>query len=130
MITGLLIALPVGVLSAVRQDRPIDYLGRTFAIILISAPSFWLGLMAITYGYAWFHWTPPLRYHQFWDDPLTNLKGLWVPAIILGMSLSGTVMRLMRTQMLEVLRQDYIRTAWAKGLRSAACLSATRCATR
>lgn len=112
-----MIALPVGVISAIRQKTPIDYVARSFAIGLLAVPSFWLALLAIIYGFRWFGWTPPLTYHQLWDDPVANLKTLWLPAIILGGALSGTVMRLTRSTMLEVLRQDYIRTAWAKGLR-------------
>ena len=123
MAVGLSIALPVGVLSAIRQDSAVDYLARTLAIGLLATPSFWIALMAITYGSIWFGWTPPLGYKQFWDDPRSNLGTVWVPALILGTHLSGTVMRLTRSTMLEVLRQDYVRTAWAKGLRERAVVA-------
>jgi peptide/nickel transport system permease protein len=113
---SLLISLPVGVLSAVKQDTPWDYISRTFAIGFLAVPTFWLGLIVITYGFQWFGWTPPLRYHRLWDQPVENLKTMWVPALILGASLAGGVTRLTRSMMLEVLRQDYIRTATAKGL--------------
>jgi peptide/nickel transport system permease protein len=116
LVVSLLIALPVGILSAIHQDSVIDLIARSFAIALLAAPSFWLALLAITYGFVWFGWTPPLHYYQIWDSPGLNLGTLWVPAIILGGGLSGSVMRLTRSTMLEVLRQDYIRTAWAKGL--------------
>ena len=73
--------------------------------------------MAIVYGFDWFGWTPPLTYESLWDSPLDNLKTTWLPAVILGSFLSGSVMRLTRSTMLEVMRQDYVRTARAKGLR-------------
>jgi peptide/nickel transport system permease protein len=117
LIISQMISLPVGVISAIRRNTPLDYMARSFAIGLLAVPSFWLALLAIIYGFRWFGWTPPLTYHQLWDDPVANLKTLWLPAIILGGILSGTVMRLTRSTMLEVLRQDYVRTAWAKGLR-------------
>lgn len=116
LIISQLIALPVGIISAIRQDTIVDHVARSFSILLLAVPSFWLGLLAITYGFAWFGWTPPLRYVDFREDPASNLRSLWVPALILGAALSGTVMRLTRSTVLEVLRQDYVRTAWSKGL--------------
>jgi peptide/nickel transport system permease protein len=116
MAVSILIAIPIGVLSAVKQDSLIDHLTRSFAILILAIPSFWLGLMVIVYGFAWFGWTPPLRYHDPWQDPIANLQHLIAPALILGAGLSGTVLRLTRTTLLEVLRQDYMRTARAKGL--------------
>jgi peptide/nickel transport system permease protein len=113
---SMLIALPIGVLSAVKQNHLSDYIARSFAILLLSVPSFWLALMAITYGFVWFDWTPPLRFSSLTADPAANLRILWVPAVILGAALSGTTMRLTRSAMLEVLREDYVRTARAKGL--------------
>jgi peptide/nickel transport system permease protein len=117
MLVSCAIALPVGVVSAVRQDTPVDYAGRSLAIGMLAIPSFWLALLAITYGFVLFRWTPPLQYSQLWEDPAANLKILWLPALILGAALAGSVMRYTRSMVLEVLRQDYIRTAWAKGLR-------------
>lgn len=116
MVAGLLIALPVGVISAVRQDTRTDYAARSAAIGMLAIPGFWLGTLVITLPSIWWQWTPPLRYTRLWDDPGKNLGQMIIPAIILGIALSGTVMRLTRAQMLEVLRQDYIRTAAAKGL--------------
>lgn len=116
MIVSLTIAIPVGIVSAVRRDTVLDYVARSFSIGLITVPSFWIGIMAIVYGFIIFGWTPPLGYRNLWDDPWVNLKILWVPALILGGSLSGSLMRLTRSTMLEVLQQDYMRTAWAKGL--------------
>lgn len=114
----LVIAIPVGMTAALKQDSTIDYVARSLSIGLLAVPGFWMALLAITYGYILFGWTPPLRYHPFWEEPLTALKSLWVPALILGGFISAVVMRLLRSTMLEVLRQDYIRTARAKGLRN------------
>ncbi len=116
MAIGLLIAVPVGVISAVRQDSRTDYLARGVAIGMLAIPGFWLGTLVITLPSIWWQWTPPLRYTKLWEDPGKNLGQMIIPAIILGIALSGTVMRLTRAQMLEVLRQDYVRTAAAKGL--------------
>jgi len=113
---SLLIAVPVGIISAVRQDTLIDYVFRGGAIALLAIPGFWIAIIIITLGARWFLWAPPLQYTGFLTDPLANLRIVWLPALLLGLGLSGAVMRLTRTQMLEVLRQDYIRTAWAKGL--------------
>lgn len=116
MIVGLLVAIPVGVVAAVRQDSWADYLGRSTAIGMLAIPSFWLGTLVITLPSVWWGWTPPLRYTRLLDDPMRNLQHVIIPAIILGLALSGSLMRLTRAQMLEVLRQDYVRTASAKGL--------------
>jgi peptide/nickel transport system permease protein len=116
MVIGLLIAIPIGVISAVRQDTRTDYLARGAAIGMLAIPGFWLGTLVITLPSIWWQWTPPLRYTKLWEDPGKNVGQMIIPAIILGIALSGTVMRLTRAQMLEVLRQDYVRTAAAKGL--------------
>ncbi len=117
LLISLAIAVPVGVLSAVRQDTLSDYAARSLAIAALSIPSFWVGTLVITFGARWFGYAPPLTYVRPWENLLQNLQVIFPPAFILGLALSGTVMRLTRAQMLEVLRQDYIRTAWAKGLR-------------
>ena len=116
LLVSLAVGLPVGVISAVRQDSLLDYAFRGFAILMLSIPSFWLALMAIVYGFVLFGWTPPLRYYSLAEDPWANLQQLWVPAIIMGTGLAGALMRFTRSAMLEVLRQDYVRTARAKGL--------------
>src|SRR4051812_38395971 len=116
MIAGLMVAIPVGVISAVRQDTWSDYLGRSTAIGMLAIPSFWLGTLVVTLPSVWWGWTPPLRYTRLLDDPAKNLTHVALPAIILGLALSGSLMRLTRAQMLEVLRQDFVRTATAKGL--------------
>lgn len=115
---SLIIAIPIGVLSAIRQDTAVDYAGRSFAIGLLAIPGFWLGTILITMAGRYFIWgVPPTQYVSFVDNPIGNLKLMAVPAFILGAGLSGGVMRFTRSSMLEVLRQDYIRTAWSKGLR-------------
>jgi len=117
LIVAQLIALPVGIYSAVRQDTVGDYVGRSFAIACIAFPSFWLGTMVMVFPAIWWGWSPPMEYIPFFKDPLGNLGMFIVPATIMGMVMSGTTMRMTRTMMLEVLRQDYIRTAWSKGLK-------------
>jgi len=117
LMTALFIALPIGTYSAIRQDTAGDYAGRTFAILALSLPSFWVGTMVIVYPSIWLGWAPHVQYIAFVDNPIGNLIQFGLPGVILGMALTGTTMRMTRTMMLEVLRQDYIRTAWAKGLR-------------
>lgn len=113
---GLLIAIPVGVLSATRQDKPADYIGRLIAISGLSFPDFWLGTLVITFAAIWFNWIPPIGYTSVWASPWTNLQQFLLPAALLGFRLSSATMRMTRSTLLEVLREDYVRTAWAKGL--------------
>jgi peptide/nickel transport system permease protein len=89
---------------------------RSFSILMLAVPSFWTGTMVMVFPSIWWGWSPEVRFVPFLDDPIQNLKQMILPAIILGTALSAVSMRLTRTMMLEVLRQDYIRTAWAKGL--------------
>jgi len=112
-----IIALPVGIYSAIRQDTFGDYIARSFAILCIAVPGFWLGTLVIVFPSIWWGYMPPIRLIHFSVDPIGNLKMFVIPAIVLGMEMSGMTMRMTRTMMLEVLRQDYIRTAWAKGLK-------------
>ena len=114
---GLLIALPVGIYSAIRQYTVADYVGRSFAIIGLATPNFWLGIMVMIYPVIWWGWSPPMQLIPFREDPLGNLGMFLIPSLILGTYLSAATMRMTRTMMLEALRQDYIRTAWSKGLR-------------
>ena len=116
LLVGLVLALPIGVYSAMRQDTAGDLVARSFSILLLAVPSFWVGTMVMVFPSIWWGWSPEVNYVNFTDDPLQNLKQMIVPAIVLGMSLSAVTMRMTRTMMLEVLRHDYIRTAWAKGL--------------
>ena len=117
IVIGLLIALPVGVYSAIRQDTAADYLGRSIAIIGLATPNFWLALLVMIYPALWWGWAPSMRMIPFTVDPVRNLGMFIIPAAIVGTAMAASTMRMTRTMMLEVLRQDYIRTAWAKGLK-------------
>jgi peptide/nickel transport system permease protein len=118
MLVSLIVALPIGIYSAIRQDRIGDYLARSFAIAALALPTFWVATLAVIYWPKIFGGsTLPINYKDLWEDPVENLKMMAVPALILGFAIAGSVMRLTRAQMLEVLRQDYVRTAWSKGLR-------------
>ncbi len=117
ILIGLLIALPVGIYSAVRQDTAADYVGRSVAIIGLATPNFWLGIMVMIYPALWWGWAPPMRLIPFTADPLGNLGMFLIPSLILGTAMAAATMRMTRTMMLEVLRQDYVRTAWSKGLK-------------
>ena len=117
IVIGLVIALPVGILSAIRQDTAADYAGRSIAIVGLATPNFWLGIMVMVYPAIWWGWSPSMELIPFSEDPLGNLGMFLIPSLILGTASAAAIMRLTRTMMLEVLRQDYIRTAWSKGLR-------------
>ena len=117
IVIGLVIGVPIGIYSAIRQDTAADYVGRTVAIFGLATPNFWLGIMVMTYPAIWWGWSPPMQLIPLSDDLLGNLGMFLIPSLILGTALSAATMRMARTMMLEVLRQDYIRTAWSKGLR-------------
>jgi peptide/nickel transport system permease protein len=110
-------AIPLGVVSAVHRNSRIDFAARTFGLLGLSLPSFWLATMLILGASVWLRWLPPIIFVSFRDDPLENLKQMLLPTISLAMPLIAVTMRLTRSAMLEVLRQDYVRTARAKGLR-------------
>jgi len=114
---SLSISWPVGIYSAIRQDTVIDYTGRTFAIGMLAMPNFWLATMVVVYPSIWFNWTPPIQYIPIQEDLIGNLGMFLIPDFLMGTGMSGRSMMGLRTLFLEVLRQDYIRTAWAKGLR-------------
>jgi len=115
-----LISLPIGVYSALRQDTLSDYVVRSFAIMCMAVPSFWLGTMIVVFPSLWWGYSPPIMYTKLTEDLFENLEMFVVPAIVLGLAMTGGTMRMTRTMMLEVLRQDYVRTAWAKGLKERA----------
>jgi peptide/nickel transport system permease protein len=116
LLIALSVAIPIGVYSALRQDTLGDYVARSFSILMLAIPGFWLGTLVMVFPSVWWRWAPELEFTRFFDDPVQNLKQMIVPAIILGLALSAVTMRMTRTMMLEVLRQDYVRTARAKGL--------------
>jgi peptide/nickel transport system permease protein len=120
LVVALAVSIPIGVISAIRQDTWIDYLLRFLAILWLAIPSFYLAVILLIVSFKVIGWTPPLTvtaYHNFPSDPVKNLQMLALPAIAGGIATGASIMRLLRSQMLEVLRQDYVRTAWAKGLR-------------
>ncbi|HXH22242.1 MAG TPA: ABC transporter permease [Dehalococcoidia bacterium] len=117
--TAIAASVPMGVWAAVKQDKFPDYGLRTAAILLNAVPGFWIAVLVITFGSIWFNWAPPIKFKTLTEDPIAHLKIMATPALIIGLTPSGGLIRLVRTQMLEVLRQDYVRTAHAKGLSNA-----------
>jgi peptide/nickel transport system permease protein len=113
---ALLIAVPIGVWSAVRQDKAPDYVLRFVTIAWLSIPGFWIGTILVVYPAKWWAYSTPSGYTEIWEDPLKNLEQLYLPAFALGLALSASLARVTRSSMLEVLRQDFVRTARAKGL--------------
>ena len=110
------IAIPIGIIAAVKQDGWLDYILRTFAIIGLAMPSFFVGLLVILGLSVYVGWLPPVGFTSLWQDPVKSIQQLILPAVALGFSSNGLLLRITRTQLLEVLREDYVRTARAKGL--------------
>jgi peptide/nickel transport system permease protein len=115
-LVAVLISVPLGTLAALRQDTWLDYFVRIFSIAGLAIPSFWLGIMIILVFIIYFHWLPPLTFTSFWVSPKANLTQLIWPALAVGYRYSAVATRMTRSAVLEVLREDYIRTARAKGL--------------
>ncbi|MEE9325045.1 MAG: ABC transporter permease subunit [Dehalococcoidia bacterium] len=111
-----LAGIPIGVVSAVRQDTIGDYAGRTVALMGLAVPSFWIGSMILLLPAIYFQWTPPREAVDFVDNPISNLAFLAIPAAVAALPRMASIMRMTRGMTLEVVRQDYVRTAWAKGL--------------
>jgi peptide/nickel transport system permease protein len=116
VIFSLVIAIPVGILSAVRQDGAFDFFARLFAILGLAIPNFFLGVVVVVYGAIWFGVAPSATQPSLLGDPLANLKAYIAPSLVLGFSLAAVTMRMARATVLDVLRQDFVRTARAKGL--------------
>jgi peptide/nickel transport system permease protein len=115
---AVMVAVPIGIISAIRQDTWLDYILRLFAIFWLAVPSFFVGVLLLYSLARWAHWSPPItNYKGFFEDPLLNMQAMVLPAVAGGLALGAIIMRFLRSQMLEVLRQDYVRTAWSKGLR-------------
>ena len=117
---ALLLGIPPGVISAIRPGTALDFSLRLVSVVWLSVPSFYLGILLIVFAVAWFGWAPPqfgTGYVSFFDDPWVNLQQFTFPSLILAVGSSAGIMRLVRSSLLEVMRDDYIRTAWAKGLR-------------
>jgi peptide/nickel transport system permease protein len=121
-IIAVVLAIPLGTISALRENTWLDHFVRVFAVAGIATPSFWLGIMSlvlvldITYWTTGKAWMPPITYVSFWEDPIRNLSMVMLPAITVGYRYSAVTMRMTRSAMLEVMREDYIRTARSKGL--------------
>lgn len=116
MVLAVMLGIPLGMLSALRQDTWVDYTLRIFSIAGLAMPSFWLGILIILVLLIFFNWLPPMEFTSFWKDPGANLAQLIWPALAVGYRYSAMIMRMTRSTMLDVLREDYIRTARAKGL--------------
>ena len=114
---SIILAVPIGTLAALKKDTWIDYILRTFAIAGLSMPSFWFGLLILLVTVSYFTWSPPLAYAPIYKDPGTALQQLVLPALVLGYRNIAVSSRMMRSAMLEVLQEDFVRTAHAKGLR-------------
>jgi peptide/nickel transport system permease protein len=110
------IGLPIGMMSAVRRNSAIDYVARVFVTFFQAIPSFLIGLVVVLFGITWFSWRPPLTIVYLWSDPLRNLELTLGPALALGLGLGAFIARISRSATLEVLNEDYVRTARAKGL--------------
>jgi len=124
ILVGLVISIPIGVISAIRQDTWLDYILRFVAVLGLAVPSFYMATLLVLFGFNWFGWGPPTTtYRSFFENPSLNLQAMAVPALAGGFGTGAVIMRLLRSQLLEVLRQDYIRTAWAKGLRERAVVA-------
>ena len=118
VLVAVITSIPIGIISAIRQDSPIDYILRVFAIIMLAMPNFWVATMVLLYVIRWSWFQVPITEQPLlWEDPLASLRLFGIPAVCGGLAAGAGIMRLLRSQMLEVLRQDYIRTAWAKGMR-------------
>ena len=116
LIVALIVGIPIGVYAALKQDTIGDYILRTVSILALAIPAFWTGTLVMVFPSLWWGWSPSVRFVTLTQDPVAHLLQLLIPALILGKAFSAIIMRLTRTLMLEVLRQDYIRTARAKGL--------------
>lgn len=116
IVFAVILAIPLGIVAATYPDTVIDHITRSIAIGGLAIPGFWIATMVITLTAYYFEWTPPIQYIRLTENPLAHVGQFIIPAVILGLASSATVMRLTRAMMLEVLRQDYVRTAWSKGL--------------
>ncbi|MBI4014208.1 MAG: ABC transporter permease [Candidatus Rokubacteria bacterium] len=112
-----LVGIPVGIVSAIWRNSIPDYLTRVFVIFFVAVPAFWVALVVVLVGVLLFTWRPPIAIVYFWDDPLTNLQITLGPAFVLGIGVAAITARMTRSATLEVLHEDYVRTARAKGLR-------------
>ena len=116
MMLSWLIGVPVGLLCAIKRNTTADYAVRGLVTVFMAIPSFWIGLVVVLIGVLWFTWRPPITIIYFWDDPWKNLQITIGPALALGLGLAAVTARMTRSSVLEVLHDDFVRTARAKGL--------------
>lgn len=116
IVFAVVIGIPIGVISALRQNTFLDYVLRSFSIFGLSVPGFYIATQVLGILAKQWHWIPPIGWVSIADNPIEAVRRLWMPALILSLGTSAQIMRMSRSMMLEVMRQDYIRTAWAKGL--------------
>lgn len=116
IVFAVVIGIPIGVISALRQNTFLDYVLRSFSIFGLSVPGFYIATQVLGILAKQWHWIPPIGWVSVADNPIEAVRRLWMPALILSLGTSAQIMRMSRSMMLEVMRQDYIRTAWAKGL--------------
>jgi peptide/nickel transport system permease protein len=113
----LAVGVPLGIIAAISRNSLLDYVVRTASVIGLSIPAFWLGTMLLLLPALWFGWAPPTDYRPIWESPWHNIQQFAFPAVALSLATAATVVRLTRAAVLDVQSQDYIRTAWGKGLR-------------
>ena len=123
ILLAVICAVPLGVISAIRPDSPLDYVSRVFTLVGISIPTFFSGILLTLLLIRAFGWLPPLGYENFWEDPWANFKQMMLPALALGFYDMAFIARVTRSSMMEILREDYMRTARSKGLRERIVLS-------
>ena len=123
ILLAVICAVPLGVISAIRPDSPLDYVSRVFTLVGISIPTFFSGILLTLLLVRAFGWLPPLGYENFWEDPWANVKQMMLPALALGFYDMAFIARVTRSSMMEILREDYMRTARSKGLRERIVLS-------
>jgi peptide/nickel transport system permease protein len=116
MVIATVVAIPLGLISAIKQDTATDYVARVISIAGVALPNFWVGILIVYFLVLYFNWMPPLGYATLWDDPWTNLQQFFFPALALGFYQMAFTARVTRSSMLEVYREDYTRTARGKGL--------------
>ena len=117
LVFAVVMATPVGIIAATRQDTLGDYAARSMAIFGLSVPGFWIATLVVLLPAIWWGWSPPIQFTELSKDPWAHIAQFLLPALILALASAAAIMRLMRAMLLDVLRQDYVRTAWAKGLR-------------
>lgn len=116
LVSSTLVALPLGIISALKYNSPVDHIARVLAVTGMATPDFFIGTIVILFMSLWLRYLPPGGFAPLFSDPITNISQMWIPGLILGVRLSAITTRLTRAMMLDVLHQDYVRTAIAKGL--------------